>query len=173
MARGWNGSDRCSESPGAAGLSLAVDAIRRLCGRKAHPIASSTARRLVNPARLPGASAVRRGSAPSAPIGDSCEVSWPAHCPNMGRGAGRHLLGAARRRGARGPYRWRTEVIEAELRAFCAGRSEFPTLLEFDLDGRSDLRCAIVRSGGVAHWAQRVGLPVPARRRRGGGSASL
>ena len=69
----------------------------------------------------------------------------------------------SRRAAVRGPYRWTDDVLEAELRAFIGGRSSFPTLGEFDDEDRSDLRCAVARDG-VAYWADRVGLPVPASR---------
>lgn len=73
---------------------------------------------------------------------------------------------AARRRGARGPYRWTDEELEAALHEFTRGRDTFPTLAEFDSERRTDLRCAVVDLGGVAYWAERIGLPVPASRQR-------
>ena len=89
----------------------------------------------------------------------------------MGRGArgptqavsGASARRRSRRAAVRGPYRWTDDALEAELRAFTRGRSSFPTLIEFDAEGRTDLRCAVAR-GGVAHWAERVDLPVPTSR---------
>lgn len=56
------------------------------------------------------------------------------------------------------PRRWADENIERELRAFVGDRRDFPTRAEFERAGRSDLRAAVRDFGGVAYWAQRVGL---------------
>ena len=89
----------------------------------------------------------------------------------MGRGArgptqsvsGASARRISRRAAVRGPYRWTDAALEAELRTFTHGRSSFPTLIEFNNEGRGDLRSAVARDG-VAYWAERVGLPVPASR---------
>lgn len=54
--------------------------------------------------------------------------------------------------------RWRTEGIEAELRAFCAGRTTWPRFTEFQAAGRNDLYRALTRYGGASYWRERVGL---------------
>jgi hypothetical protein len=56
-------------------------------------------------------------------------------------------------------------MLEAELRAFTAGRTTFPTRREFDESGRADLRCAVARYGGVPEWAARLGLRLSPRQR--------
>lgn len=57
------------------------------------------------------------------------------------------------------PRRWTPERIQEELEAFCAGRTVWPSVAEFQTAGRTALYLAVTRYGGVAHWAERVGLP--------------
>lgn len=54
--------------------------------------------------------------------------------------------------------RWTPDRIRRELETFCADRSTWPTAREFKAAGRSDLYIAASRYGGVAHWANEVGL---------------
>jgi len=89
----------------------------------------------------------------------------------MGRGQGSCSVGgpAGRRRQAGRPRYWTDARLEAALRAYCAGFAFFPTLREFDADGRQDLRAAVTQRG-VGYWAGRLDLPVqgPRLRRRYG-----
>ncbi len=57
-----------------------------------------------------------------------------------------------------GPRVWTDERIRAELRAFCGGRSTWPTQREFIANGRSRLYQSTSRRGGVARWATELGL---------------
>jgi hypothetical protein len=88
----------------------------------------------------------------------------------MGRGRGDTQGGTTFRRQTaqdhvRG-WQWHDlRKLEAELRAFTAHRSTFPTRREFDEAGRADLRCAVARYGGVPHWSARLGLQLSARQR--------
>jgi hypothetical protein len=88
----------------------------------------------------------------------------------MGRGRRQGCWSAAERRDGsttrRGPYRWTTETLEQELRAFGGAGREFPTLVELDAAGRSDLRAAVTVYGGCTRWAARLGLPLPTTRLR-------
>jgi len=89
----------------------------------------------------------------------------------MGRAAGQSDSFVAvrrpiRRRGSRTPYRWTDEALEAELRVFTHDLTEFPTLLDFDVAARSDLRCAVVDFGGPLYWSKRISLPMPPSRER-------
>ncbi|MHB1835323.1 MAG: recombinase zinc ribbon domain-containing protein [Solirubrobacteraceae bacterium] len=58
-----------------------------------------------------------------------------------------------------GGTNWGDEKIMDELRLLCAGRETFPTRVEFKEAGCLPLYLRISRRGGVAHWAQRLGLP--------------
>lgn len=57
------------------------------------------------------------------------------------------------------PRSWTPERIQAELEAFCAGRSEWPSVAEFRTAGQTALYLAVNRYGGVDFWAERVGRP--------------
>lgn len=54
--------------------------------------------------------------------------------------------------------RWTPDRIRRELYMFCANRSAWPTASEFKTAGRGDLYVAASRYGGVAHWANELGL---------------
>jgi len=54
--------------------------------------------------------------------------------------------------------RWTPDRIRRELGTFCADRSTWPTAREFKTAGRTDLYVAASRYGGVAHWANELGL---------------
>jgi hypothetical protein len=54
---------------------------------------------------------------------------------------------------------WTDERIDAELRPFTAGREVFPARREFRGAGQGALLGAMCRHGGVATWADRLGLP--------------
>jgi len=54
--------------------------------------------------------------------------------------------------------RWTPDRIRRELDAFCADRTAWPTASEFKTAGRGDLYVAASRYGGVAHWANELGL---------------
>jgi hypothetical protein len=58
---------------------------------------------------------------------------------------------------------WTEQRIRAELQSFCAGRDLWPTEREFIDAGLRAVYSAASRNGGVAYWAQELGLP---RRRR-------
>lgn len=57
-----------------------------------------------------------------------------------------------------GRRRWTSDRIRAELQAFCAGRTSWPSAAEFKRAGRSDLYVAASRYGGIGFWAAEVGL---------------
>ena len=54
--------------------------------------------------------------------------------------------------------RWTEERIRSELGEFCAGRTFWPTEREFAEAGKRALYSAASRNGGVASWAQQLGL---------------
>ena len=54
--------------------------------------------------------------------------------------------------------RWTPDRIRRELGMFCSNRSAWPTASEFKTAGRGDLYVAASRYGGVAHWANELGL---------------
>lgn len=97
----------------------------------------------------------------------------------MGRATGAsHTAAIAARRGGseptptdetrqpshrRGPYRWRKEVLEAELAQFLNGRSDRPTGREFEDAGRGDLLDAIRSYGGTQYWAGRMNCTLGVR----------
>jgi hypothetical protein len=54
--------------------------------------------------------------------------------------------------------RWSPPVIELELRAFCRGRSNWPSFDEFQRAGQRGLYSACSRDGGIDHWRKRLGL---------------
>lgn len=54
--------------------------------------------------------------------------------------------------------RWTPDRIRRELDMFCAGRSTWPTATEFKTARHGDLYVAASRYGGVAHWAEELGL---------------
>lgn len=74
------------------------------------------------------------------------------------RGAATRYTFAERRRVSGRPLRWTEERIEDELRAFTAGRTDWPKVKEFQDAGRSGLHQAIKRAGGAKLWAERLGL---------------
>ena len=61
--------------------------------------------------------------------------------------------------------RWTDGRIRAELSAFCAGRTTWPSAAEFRQAGRSDLYVAASRYGGIGFLAAELGFP-PLERRR-------
>jgi cell filamentation protein, protein adenylyltransferase len=67
------------------------------------------------------------------------------------------VRGSDERRGR--PRRWTPEHIQEELETFCLGRSVWPSVAEFKAGGQTALYLAVTRYGGVAHWAERIGLP--------------
>jgi hypothetical protein len=54
--------------------------------------------------------------------------------------------------------RWDEARVEAELREFCRGRTDWPTYSEFKAAGASALYSAVCRYGGLDYWRQRVGF---------------
>jgi hypothetical protein len=58
---------------------------------------------------------------------------------------------------------WSEEVIERELRAFCAGRACWPTWHEFVGAGKRRLYSAASLHGGIDLWRERLGLDPPRR----------
>lgn len=88
----------------------------------------------------------------------------------MGRGRGRLAHPAARRRPVlrkqtrSAAWRWdHDDHLEAELRRFTAGRTSWPTRRDFATAQRSDLYCAVTAYGGLAYWADRLGLTLSPR----------
>jgi hypothetical protein len=59
--------------------------------------------------------------------------------------------------------KWTPEVVDAQLRAFCAGRTTWPNVSEFRAAGRYDLYRAAHRHGGPEHWRRELGLSRSAR----------
>lgn len=53
---------------------------------------------------------------------------------------------------------WNEETIEAGLRPLLAGRAVWPSAVEFESAGLGGLRRAVIRHGGIAHWAGSRGL---------------
>jgi len=66
------------------------------------------------------------------------------------------------------PTEWTEERIRSELQTFLAGRYVWPPSDDFMAAGQAQLRNAVQRYGGVAHWAREIG--VEAREHRGGGN---
>jgi Fic family protein len=68
--------------------------------------------------------------------------------------------GTPGRRGERRgrPKKWTDTVIEAELRAFLAGQSAWPSPSEFRAAGRGALYAAATKAGGVSRWRRIMGL---------------
>jgi hypothetical protein len=54
--------------------------------------------------------------------------------------------------------RWTEERVRAELEEFLAGREVWPSHHEFERAGRTNLRAAVTRLGGVERWARELGL---------------
>ena len=59
---------------------------------------------------------------------------------------------------------WTNDRIRAELEAFCADRSTWPSAAEFKNAGRGDLYVAASRYGGIAHWTEVLGFARSDRR---------
>lgn len=70
-------------------------------------------------------------------------------------------LGVEQRPAFGGPSkrRWPEELIRSELERFCSGREVWPTEREFIAAGENPLYRAASRNGGVARWADQLGLP--------------
>jgi len=65
----------------------------------------------------------------------------------------------------RGPHpTWTDERIDFEVHRLIGDRNEWPRRREFNAAGLAGCYAAIWRTGGVAAWAQRCGVPVPAGR---------
>lgn len=56
------------------------------------------------------------------------------------------------------PAQWTETRIERELSAFVAGRAAWPSLAEFEAEGRGALYRAASRAGGIGRWRRLVGL---------------
>jgi Fic family protein len=56
------------------------------------------------------------------------------------------------------PRSWTPERIEEELKSFCTGRREWPSVAEFRDARQTGLYLAVNRYGGVDYWAERIGL---------------
>lgn len=79
---------------------------------------------------------------------------------------------AADRTGAASPSastwpKWTDQTIDAELRRFVDGRTDWPRHREFVQSGRKGLYHAILKHGGTRVWAERVGVEFGPERRRG------
>jgi hypothetical protein len=53
---------------------------------------------------------------------------------------------------------WTEERVRRDLRAYLAGRDEWPSRTQFENDGLTALRNAVNRTGGVDRWAREFGL---------------
>jgi hypothetical protein len=58
---------------------------------------------------------------------------------------------------------WTDQRIERELRAYCAGRSDWPAFREFTRDGKARLYKAASLHGGIGRWQRQLGLKPPRR----------
>lgn len=69
-------------------------------------------------------------------------------------------LGVERRAGSGRPRRaeWTEERIQRELERFCDGCEVWPTEREFIEGGQRPLYSAASRNGGIARWADQLGL---------------
>lgn len=56
------------------------------------------------------------------------------------------------------PTKWTDSVIEAELREFLRGRTNWPSPSEFRAAGKGSLYAAATKAGGVARWRRIVGF---------------
>jgi hypothetical protein len=74
-------------------------------------------------------------------------------------GAGRSTRYRLAQEASSGRRRWTDDRIRAELSAFCADRTTWPSAAEFRSAGRSDLYVAASRYGGIGFWAAELGLP--------------
>jgi DNA invertase Pin-like site-specific DNA recombinase len=93
------------------------------------------------------------------------ERRWPPYAEFVGSGRARlhHQVLAyggvrywARRLGWSGAPRagrWGPEEIRSGLRPIIVGRSDWPSKREFEALGLGGLRRAVIRSGGIRHWA--------------------
>src|ERR671930_337930 len=59
---------------------------------------------------------------------------------------------------------WTNDRIRAELEAFCADSTTWPSAAEFKNAGRGDLYVAASRYGGIAHWTEVLGFARSERR---------
>jgi len=66
-----------------------------------------------------------------------------------------------RARRLRQPRRWPKRRIEAELRAFFAGREEWPKYPDFAEEGLGRLHAQILLWGGPHYWGHKLGVKVP------------
>jgi hypothetical protein len=62
-----------------------------------------------------------------------------------------------------GQRHWTSDRIRAELEAFCATRTAWPSPADFKAAGRSDLYIAASRYGGIAYWTEKLGFARPTR----------
>lgn len=78
----------------------------------------------------------------------------------MGRARGPQGAAAdgVERRGGR--RYWTPERLETALCEYIGDGEYFPTAVELEADGRSDIRHALKRLGGHSEWARRLGLPL-------------
>src|SRR5205823_6309341 len=85
------------------------------------------------------------------------ELVEAGHLVRVGAGrATRYRLAPASDSGRR---RWTDERIRAELAAFFAERTTWPSGAEFRAAGHSDLYVAASRYGGIGFWAAELGFP--------------
>jgi hypothetical protein len=74
-------------------------------------------------------------------------------------------------RGVVGPVpdrrRWSSELVEAQLRDLCRGRTAWPTYADFQAGGTPGLYHAATRYGGIRHWQERLALAPSADRQAG------
>jgi Fic family protein len=94
----------------------------------------------------------------TAAVGDLADLVKKRIVRPLRRGSRTAYAFARRSDDRRGrPRSWTPERIQAELEAFCAGRSEWPSVAEFRTAGQTALYLAVNRYGGVDYWAERVG----------------
>jgi hypothetical protein len=97
-------------------------------------------------------------------------VSLPSHRRPTSRAVKPRSSSKSAKAAAAWP-KWTEQTIEAELRVFLNGRSEWPRFSEFVAAGRKGLYQAVLRHGGSRMWARRMGVGWVERTRPGVGSA--
>jgi hypothetical protein len=70
------------------------------------------------------------------------------------------------------PARWTDELIEAELRRVCAGKTHWPSRAEFVRTGATGVLRAVYAGRGSRWWADKLGVSTDQLRPRRSAGAS-